>query len=273
MRKVIFILLFFTSISIYGSDFKRIDGWIRVGKIKTYNPENLWEYIDGAAELYLKYNFQELMLFNVKKNGFKVTISIYNMGTPLNAFGIYRSERPSNVKEVDAGTEAVAIPPYQLLLLKNRYYIKIEPYEGKITEVMGEELLKAVARSIPGDESYPAELQCLPKKNRIFGTEGFVKEAYLGLSELHDCLYADYQERDKNYQCFIFIPEAQRSVNVLWERLRKKWRLKKYKNKTILIKKLPYRGFVGIIMKGGRIIGVSNLLSETEIVKRLIMSE
>ena len=40
--------------------FPEMAGWKLSGEIQIYSRANLYDYIDGAADLYLKYDFQEL---------------------------------------------------------------------------------------------------------------------------------------------------------------------------------------------------------------------
>jgi len=42
--------------------FPEIKGWEISGEIKVYTPETLYDYINGAEELYLSYDFQELQV-------------------------------------------------------------------------------------------------------------------------------------------------------------------------------------------------------------------
>ena len=40
--------------------FPEITGWKQSGEIQTFTPKTLFEYINGAADLYIMYDFQEL---------------------------------------------------------------------------------------------------------------------------------------------------------------------------------------------------------------------
>jgi hypothetical protein len=42
--------------------FPVLAGWTQQNAIQKYNPDNLYEYINGAADLYLTYDFQELQV-------------------------------------------------------------------------------------------------------------------------------------------------------------------------------------------------------------------
>ena len=70
-----------------------ITGWTPAGEPATYPAEKLWEVIDGAAEQYLSYDVQGLSTCDLGQGDLLVTVSIYDMGSRLNAFGIYGSER------------------------------------------------------------------------------------------------------------------------------------------------------------------------------------
>ena len=59
-----------------------------------FSPKTLFEYINGDADLYLMYDFQELKVaeyLNEKKAS--VIVDVYRHKTPTHAFGIYSQER------------------------------------------------------------------------------------------------------------------------------------------------------------------------------------
>ena len=85
--------------------FPDIDGWQPAGEVRTYDASNLWEYINGAADAFMMYGFEQLQVRDVSAGGVTVTANIYDMGTPLNAFGIYRAESPKGVESLDVGVE------------------------------------------------------------------------------------------------------------------------------------------------------------------------
>lgn len=266
----LFVLLINTLTSLNAADFPDIKGWKRVSEAKTYNPGNLWEYINGAADQFLAYDFQLLRLCELSSKGLTVTVNIYDMGTRLNAFGIYDSERPDESKKMAIGAEAVILPPYQCLLLKDTYYVKVDVYEGKITESVGKDLLKSIAEALSGAEEYPEELERLPSEGKVAGSEGYIREGYLGMADLRNCVYAKYLEKKKQeYQVFLMIPEPSKSKEAIWKNLTLKWKSKKHKKHTVLYKKIPYKGLVGIMFTDKGIFGVSDSADEKEMLKRL----
>ena len=65
-----------------------------------YNPESLYQQIDGGADLYLLYDFKSLLHQDFKSGAAELTVDIYDMGGTENAFGIYAAERSPTYKFV-----------------------------------------------------------------------------------------------------------------------------------------------------------------------------
>ena len=89
-----------------GFTFPEVTGWKQSGEIQTFLPKTLFEYINGAADLYLSYDFEELKVaeyLNEKKAS--VIVDVYRHKTPTHAFGIYSQERLPNTSFLDIGVQ------------------------------------------------------------------------------------------------------------------------------------------------------------------------
>ena len=262
------LLLFFPMIS-QAEEFPKVEGWHPEGEIKVYNQDNLWEYINGAAERFVMYGFQILRFREFSKEELMMTAEIYDMGSPLNAFGIYTTERPAEGERLSIGTEAV-IGPSHCLLLKDRYYVKIIVLRGLLDDESGEDVLKSIETHIKGKSGLPPALNMLPTRKRISGSEKYVTQAYLGLSELKNVLFADYEDsKGDRYRFFGVISTPDATVEKVWERLSEKWTSAVFREHTVLYRDVPYEGKIGIIRSGDEILGVSGVSDETEMFKHL----
>ena len=264
-------LLFF--VPVFAVDFPDIAGWRPDGEAKSYDTQTLWEYINGAAELFLAYDFQELRVLDIASRNTKnfiVTVSIYDQDTPLNAFGVYNTECPDASDQLAIGGGAIVLPPYQALLLKDRYYVKIDAFEGEIDQAAGEKLLQAVAEALTGTDGLPEELQWLPTKGKTDGSDGFTMKGYLGLTELTSCVHANYSAGKATYDAFIMLPESGESVDAAWDALASKWKTTKYKKNAILYREVPYKGFVGVIKTDKGLLGISGAKNEKDLGKKLL---
>ena len=198
-----------------------------------------------------------------------MTVEVYDMGSPLNAFGIYTTERPEEGKRMSIGTEAF-IGPSHCLLLKDRYYIKVIMLRGMLDDASGEAVVNSIESHIKGEQGLPPELNILPTQERISGSEKYVTQAYLGLSELKNVLFADYQDsKGGAYRFFGVMSTPDATVENVWEKLSGRWTSALLKDHTVFYRDVPYAGKIGVIRKGKEILGVSGVSDMTEMFKHL----
>ncbi len=253
---------------LHAIDFPDVKGWKPVSEVLSYNPDNLYEYINGAADQFIAYGFQELRSRDLASDSLQVTVDIYDMGTRLNAFGMYKTERPSDEQSLPIGTEAYVSPPYQCLLFKENFYVKVNAFEGEITNENGKPLLEAITKALPGEVGYPKELKLLPSVSKVPDSENFARQAFLGLTELNSCVYANYKDGEKEFKYFVMIPGDQKKNESVWELLTEKWKKLDYKKFPVLAKKVPYIGLNGVMLTDKKIIGVTDCTDESELLKR-----
>lgn len=252
------------------ADFPEVEGWALAGDVLTYDADNLWEYINGAAELFLEYDVQTCRTADLSSGDLLVTVDLYDMGTSLNAFGIFNREHPAAGSPVTGASEAVVSPPYQALLVKGATYVKVNAVEGELTATSGRQLLEALARALPGQADYPSELDLLPQNNRVAGSEGYQREGFLGLTELSHCLYAEYADKDgQTWEGFVMLPAPGSSSAAAWESLADVWPSVEHEGRTVLYKEVPYRGLAGIVQTDQSIVGVAGATDQAQLLSRL----
>ncbi len=256
--------------------FPGIAGWKKAGKVSVYDADSLWEHIDGAAELFIDYGVQTCRTADLSSDditvidGLTATVELYDMGTPLNAFGIFTLESSGRGESFPGAVEAVISPPYQALLLKGPVYVKVNTLDGGLTQDNGRSLLTALARALPGSADYPAELELLPRSGRIAGTEGYQARGFLGLTELTRCLYAEYdgtEEGAEPWLGFLMLPPPEAPSP--WNDLAGRWESMEHAGRTVLYRTIPYRGLVGVIRTEQGILGVSGAADRAEMLHRL----
>ena len=249
------------------SDFPEVSGWTQEGEVLIYDVDNLWEYINGAAELFVEYDVQTCRTTDLSSGDVVVTVDLYDMGTPLNAFGVYNRESSGAGEPLTGAVEAMVSPPYQALLLKGATYVKVNAIEGELTESIGRELLESLARALPGETRYPSELDLLPEAGKVTGSAGYQSEGFLGLTELTDCLYAEYSGAgDEPWQGFVILPASGTSV---WNALSADWESLEHNGLTVLYRQIPYRGLVGVTQTDRGVMGVSGAADQAQLLQRL----
>ncbi len=183
-----------------------LPGWSQAEEVRSYYPETLFEYIDGAAESYLGYDFQGLAVGQYQKDGggeASLTVEIYDMGLARNAFGIYATERYPDSRFLDIGVQGY-IEDGLLNFLAGRYYVKLMAYPGGPE---AESALLAAARSITdkiGDVGgFPPVLRAFPESGLVADSQRFVLKNFLGQSELHCGYLALYRRPEGEFELFI----------------------------------------------------------------------
>ncbi len=247
--------------------FLEIDGWTPQGEPTTYDAEGLWELINGAADTFLAYGFENVTVQRYINEGTTASIAVYDMGTPLDAFGIYRAEAPSEEPALQIGAESMVSPPYQALLLKDRYYVKVEASEGDIDRATGEVLVTAIADALPGESSLPPEFAALPKDGMIPGSAQYTRQSLFGLSELSDCVHANYtDESGDQYRAFAVLDDA---TDAVWARLESEWQVLDLDGTPVRHREVPYSGLVGAVRSNGTIMGIAGAADHEELRERL----
>lgn len=232
------------------------EGWMAVDEEYRFGPENLWEYINGAADLFLTYGFQELVVLDMEMGDAALSVSVYDMGAPLDAFGIYESEKPADGAGLEGvGAAAVLQPPYRGLLLKDRYYVKVEVGGGDVEAPALEAAMRDIAAGLPGNDELPAALLALPSKGRKPGTVAYTGTSFLGIDDLEACLHADYEVDGVDFQLFVMSPSKGLLANK-----RGKWTVTDGKNGDMVYRReIPYTGAVVLMGDDEQLLGVAGI--------------
>jgi hypothetical protein len=172
-------------------------GFAKKSPIERYTEANLYEKIDGRSELFQSYDVTGMTFVTFSKAGDPakfIDVFLYDMTTPLGAFGVYSVERPSGSKSIaigDGGHRTGA----DLFFRKGRYYASI------LTSGPDEEVQKAasaladtLANRLKGEAAELWGLAMLPAKNRIDDTVQYLMVDALGLDFLTNAFTARYRD-------------------------------------------------------------------------------
>jgi hypothetical protein len=170
------------------NDFTRvlpdaISGWTRADPPNFYAPENLSNYIDGGAELYISYNFKNaLSVKYLDPAGNEIAVDIFDMGSAPDAFGVFAHSRETIDDRFGQGSEYAA---GLLTFWKDRYYVSILAYPetAEKREVVFE-LGRAIAGGIESNGTLPPIIALLPAENLLPETVRYFHH-YIWLNSFH----------------------------------------------------------------------------------------
>ena len=182
--------------------FPPIDSWEQ-SEIKVWGPDNLYTPIDGAADLFLAYNFEEMQSIDYTRDSSYISVEVYRHKTPLDAFGVYSQERPDRDLYFDIGVQGYREDEY-IHFLVGRYYIKIRT---AMANEQSQQAMKKIAaeqaRILADDSEFPALFKCFPEEGRKPFSEKYIYENILGFSFLHSSFEVDYQKDNTRYTLYI----------------------------------------------------------------------
>jgi len=187
-----------------GSGFPEIAGWTRSTEISTYTPATLYEYIDGAAEAFLSFDFQELRTAEYTgKNKSSVVVEMYRHPSPVLAFGIYSQEKPTDGTFLDVGAQGyIGLPTLNFLI--GDTYVKLAAYQlGDEADGVLRQFAQKTAEAIGGSTALPPEISCFPHEGKRPHSERFAAHGFLGYEFLHSGFTADYTDGGTSFQLFL----------------------------------------------------------------------
>jgi hypothetical protein len=173
-----------------------LPGWTVSGGPAYYGPDDLFEYINGAARMYLSFGFERLAHVRwspADHPGSNIVLDIYDMGSELGAYGVYTSGRP-----LDAETHAWGSEGYRsgkiAVAWKGSVYIHAScsvdspPLTGLL-----EKIVASTATRLSGDAGQPELYDLLPVEGLVRNSDRYVARDLLGHAFLPGGMIARYE--------------------------------------------------------------------------------
>jgi hypothetical protein len=186
-------------------------GWTRAREIRMFSPADLWEYINGAAEQYLTYGFQDLATSKyTDASGTVVAADIYRMADAVHAFGIYRHEVNPKAQPVPLGVEGRA-GSNTLKFWTGRFYVKLTASSGPVRRPDLQPLGAVIAKGLGAPVGLPAQVRWFPPAGLVPDSVKFVPADALGQASFTNAFEAKYENRGEPSTAFVvpFEGEAQ----------------------------------------------------------------
>ena len=183
-------------------------GWAKEGRPSEFQGGNLFNYIDGGAEIFLEFGFDRLLVQDYKKGNSEIVLELFEMESPESALGIYLmkcgTETPvEGVPARNSGDKT------QFTIVKGPAFIHINNLDAGASLLPAMvELARSVLDTIP--QGRPVKLlEGLPSESRITGSERLIRGPYalqsiftlgegdiLGLEGKIFALAADYRDQE-----------------------------------------------------------------------------
>jgi hypothetical protein len=178
-------------------------GWIRDPEIDRFAGDSLFEYIDGAAEMYHKYRFIEVKVAEYRKEESTITADAYRFADSDRAFGMYTTLRPEEPDTIMLGVEGFAFGA-NLVFVKGAYVVNVYGYEESEEMISAVKSIAAtIASVLPGTMEKPKTFEIFPLNGRLPFTEKIYAESFLGHGFLTDVYTVNYSRDGGHFTLFV----------------------------------------------------------------------
>lgn len=154
-----------------------MEGWQVAEGPRIYDSETLFEYLNGGAPLYLDFGFQSMVHARYQLGDdslSSVTIDVYDMGSDLGAFGLYRSARPPEAEVREWGAESYRSGTVAAAWKGSiSIHAQADDDRPELIEAM-ENLVAQIAKSVVGGTSLPQIVDLLPSERLVPRSERIV---------------------------------------------------------------------------------------------------
>lgn len=164
-----------------------INGWEKATERTIYTPDNLYHYIDGGAELFISYGFNNAssIVFEKKEHP-EIRVEIFDMAEDKNAYGVFSLSSEKDDELFGQGSQYIE---GSLIFWKGTYFISI--MAGLATEESKEaifEMAEIIDNNITKPGNIPEIVSLLPeselvKKNIIYFNHHAWQNTYYFLSD------------------------------------------------------------------------------------------
>lgn len=203
------ILFAVISITATGQDisFPDLQGFKKLTNYPVYLPDNLWDFINGAADGFLALGFRDLHVAEYKKGKNVIKLEIYRHQNHTMAFGIYASERSPSFTFTNLGAQGYTVDG-ATNFFKGNHYVKIRTYSDKpkVLQSAGS-LAQRVANMLPGETTMPALLLKFPSDGKMLNEETYVHDNVLGHQFLSSAFHARYEVGSDAFSIYLIQKE------------------------------------------------------------------
>jgi hypothetical protein len=173
-----------------------------------YNPDNLFEKIDGRAPAYQNYNVQQLRCrsFNVvAAAGSYVDVYEYRFDSPIDAFGMFALERDPKGQPLDFAPDGYS-GEMGYFFRQGAVYVQVIASDVKAeTLALTKAIAQNRAKELPVDDHGLAGRRKLPAAGMIADSVAFVPENAQGQSDFKDVFQAKYKFDGAELPFFIMV--------------------------------------------------------------------
>jgi hypothetical protein len=196
--------------------------WTVMEPPRTFGPDNLYEEIDGEAELFLPYGFRELTVGFLRPAGnekAEVRLEIFRQATSRDAFGVFSQHRFPDQEVADVGAAEAIVSDTSLDFFQGPRFVRLRAASRNAGRRDLERLGRQVSALLPGTGDPPPETEALRIPGLVARSLVFHRRAILGYDALAPGYEAKYAVPGTSATLVLITPEDAGSAAQFRERI------------------------------------------------------
>ncbi len=169
-----------------------VPGWTQQGEARTFDADNLFEYMDGNAEGYNLYHFVGMKGITCKSGEVTFNIDISEFEDTEFAYGMFTSTRDPRQPTEKLGVNG-QVTQRKGIFTKDKYYAEISANPAGDHSAAIRAFLSIIEKNIQGRTTLPDAFGWFPTENLTPDAIRLVPESVLGLRMLQRGYIAQYQ--------------------------------------------------------------------------------
>lgn len=174
--------------------FPGVSGWKMKAEQRVYDASDLWELINGAADIFLSYSFQDLHIAEYTSKNKIIRVELYRHLTAADTYGIYSAERMPDYPQVQMGSQGYKSQGV-LNFLAGNYYVKVmsagvEEADENAIALIAEKVNASLAQPV----GLPELLQVFPDEGKVLLSDTYIAQNFMGFSFFRNVFSVKYEK-------------------------------------------------------------------------------
>ena len=169
-----------------------VEGWTQHGEPRSFDADNLFEYIDGNAEGYILYHFVAMKGVTCQQGETTLNIDVSEFEDTEFAYGMFTSTRDPRQPTEKLGVNG-QITERKGIFTKDKYYVEISANPEKDHSATLRAFLTSIEKGIQGRTTLPDAFGWFPTEDLVADSIRLVPESVLGLRLLTSGYIAQYK--------------------------------------------------------------------------------
>jgi hypothetical protein len=151
-----------------------LEGWTQEEAPRTYDRDTLYDFMNGAADLYFTYGFESLAVGDYRgPEGGRLRVEVYRTATDADAYGLFAYNAYG--EPIDLGVQGRWASESGLAFWQSRTYVQITARDA-VDDADLQAFGQAVSAALPDSGASPTIVQAMPLQDLLPDSVRFFRE-------------------------------------------------------------------------------------------------